>query len=83
MYDSYLTFSSLTAAQRGLELCRFSNIPVQLTRIPQELAVYGCGYGLNIPWSYCHRAAIELRISGCTFGHAFRKRLGAWEEVWL
>lgn len=81
MYDSYITFSSLTAAQRALSACRAVGILAELVRTPRELSFVGCGYALRLAGSAGLRAAMELRLSGIGFSHLFQFRAGRWEEV--
>ena len=84
MYDEYLTFRSLTAAQRGLAVCRERGLWVSLDRLPKVLSVRGCGYGLRMNGTDLTQAALALRLRGVNFEHAYRAGPGGRvEEVFV
>ena len=48
MRMDYITFRSITPAQRGERLLQKAGILCALTRTPRHLAQQGCGYSLRL-----------------------------------
>lgn len=71
-FDCYITFRSVTSAQRGAEALRAIGIQGTLIRTPAALAAQGCGYSLRIRGG-CERAAWELRRQGIAYTRIFRQ----------
>lgn len=55
----YITFRSVTFAQRGDKLLKGSGIRCSLQRTPRWMEEQGCGYALRI-WAKEIREAVEL-----------------------
>ena len=81
MYEEYLTFRSLTAAQRALEVFRREGFRAELTRTPAVLSTRGCGYGLRMNGVDLTRAALTLRLWGVYFEHGYRVSPGGRVEA--
>lgn len=62
---SYLTFRSLTEAQRGLEILHGQRIPASLVR---RTSGAGCGYGIRFRTQYLDRARAVLSNAGIPLG---------------
>ena len=48
MYDCYLTFRSITHAQKGSNLLTEAGIRHRMLRTPKTLSAQGCGYALML-----------------------------------
>ncbi len=48
MKDAWITFRSITPAQRGEELFRKAGISCRLQRTPAQMTDRGCSYGLRL-----------------------------------
>lgn len=55
----YITFRSVTFAQRGEKLLTKHNFRVSLLRTPRWMEEQGCGYALKV-WSRDLHRAVEL-----------------------
>ena len=55
----YITFRSVTFAQRGEKLLSRQNFRVSLLRTPQWMEEQGCGYALKL-WSKDLSGAVQL-----------------------
>ena len=57
----YVTFRSVTHAQRGEKLLRSEGTRCALMRTPRWMEVRGCGYALRLRWEDTERAVALLR----------------------
>ncbi len=55
----YITFRSVTFAQRGEKLLLRQNLRVNLMRTPRWMEEQGCGYALKL-WTRDIEAAVQL-----------------------
>lgn len=70
MNEYYLTFRSLTLAQRAsMELSR-QGIPSQFLRTPQSLSTTGCGYSVRVDQMHFHAAKAYLYRAGIRYDKA-------------
>jgi len=84
MFDRYLTFRSLTAAQRAHRALRRVGIPSRLERAPEGMSSLGCGYVLRLRERELIRAAELLRRQGIAFERLMlRGSSGSWEARML
>ena len=58
MSEYYITFQSLTAAQRAAFALTKEGISAQLIRTPKQLSTYGCSYAIRIPADAKQRAEL-------------------------
>ncbi len=72
MYDCYLTFRSITAAQRGAMVLERSGIRHQLARTPKKIAALGCGYSLLVRKADSAQAAAALRQASAPYSAVYR-----------
>ncbi len=63
----YITFRSITPAQRGEAALRQAGIRAELRRTPAGIAEKGCGYCLVVRPERGAQAAEVLRTSGVAF----------------
>ncbi len=61
MLDCYITFRSVTRAQRGARLLDSLGLDYQLQRTPKSIAAQGCGYALCVRSSEAPMALQALR----------------------
>lgn len=59
----YITFRSVTYAQRGEKLLSRQNLRVSLMRTPRWMEEQGCGYALKL-WTNDISAAVRLLREG-------------------
>lgn len=81
MYNCYIMFRSLTAAQRGLTVCQGAGIPARLTRTPVQASALGCSYALEISKTMLYRAAMELRLNNIQYSRVLCGSAFHWEEA--
>jgi len=82
MYDCYITFRSVTTAQRGEALLLRYGFRVHLRRAPKFLSVNGCGYALMVPCRDLSAAGMLLLREGVNFVKLYRPgQGGGLEEV--
>lgn len=80
MGNYYITFRSVTAAQRAQRLLEGAGYPAVLLRTPGVLAERGCGYSLRLKRP--EGAVALLTGAGLRYGKCyFRGQDGKWEEV--
>jgi hypothetical protein len=80
----YITFRSVTVAQRGEALLGLAGISCALQRTPRWMEEQGCGYCLNLKRKDLLNAVDILRSGGISFRKIYRQGEGdALEEVTL
>ena len=70
----YITFRSVTYAQRGEQVLRSAGIGSNLQRTPKWMQEQGCGYCLRLRLDQVQRAVEQLRQSGA--GRLWRRHGG-------
>jgi hypothetical protein len=83
MYECFITFRSITAAQRGEYVLRQVGIRAALVRTPKTISRNGCGYSLQVSDAYCVQAVQELRMQGAAVGKIYRQGPEGLQEVAL
>ena len=84
MYVYFITFRSVTIAQRGEGLLRKKGIPCQLLRTPRWMEEQGCGYSVRIRQQDAPGAVQLLRREGVAFRKLYlRRENGTMEEMSL
>jgi len=82
MNEAYITFRSVTYAQRGEALMKQAGVECILRRTPKALADRGCGYSLRIRPRDALAAVMLLRENSVSFGKVFSVRAdGKAEEM--
>ena len=82
MNEAYITFRSVTYAQRGEVLMKRAGVDCTLRRTPKALADRGCGYSLRIRARDALAAVSLLRENSVSFGKVFSVRAdGKAEEM--
>lgn len=74
MLTCYITFRSITYAQRGENLLRQAGIPCRLSRTPRWMEEQGCGYSLRLRCRDMEGAAELLRAGGVPFRKLYAVR---------
>ncbi|MBE6942770.1 MAG: DUF3343 domain-containing protein [Ruminococcaceae bacterium] len=78
----FITFNSLTAAQRAESILRRSTIRCSLQRSPRWMEEQGCGNGLRVDCEDLHKAVNILRGNRILYKRAYlRQEDGAMEEL--
>ena len=81
MKDCYITFRSVTAAQRGESVLRRAGVDVLLQRTPRWMEEQGCGYSLRIHRTNAGRSSGLLKNNGVLFRKIYiQMENGAFEE---
>ncbi len=80
----YVTFRSVTFAQRGESVLIRAGIPCSLQRTPKWMEAQGCGYCLRVPYLRGAEAAAALRREQVLYRRIYLKREnGTIEETAL
>lgn len=83
MNRDFITFRSITPAQRAQRLLRREGMETLLQRTPRSLEQAGCGYCLRLRPEHTGRAANLLQQEGVPFRRIFAVRDGQLEELTL
>lgn len=84
MHVYFITFRSVTPAQRGEAVLTGEGLRVSLLRTPRWMEERGCGYCLRLRCEDGARWIGLLRQKGIDFRRVYRQRSdGTMEEVWL
>jgi len=67
----YVTFRSITFAQRGQEVLRRGGISAALTRTPRQMEEQGCGYRLGIGGHRRDEAVALLQRAGISYSKIY------------
>lgn len=80
-WEIYVTFRSITHAQRGAGALLEVGIPCTMARTPQALAARGCGYSLRFLGDWTAAGRI-LTQQGIPYGKIYRQDpAGSFREV--
>lgn len=80
----YITFRSVTLAQRGEALLRRSGISCYLQRTPRWMEQRGCGYSLQVRREIAARCVQLFQENGITYSRIYEKYdEGSAQEVVL
>lgn len=71
MRMDFITFRSITPAQRGQRVLASAGIECTLQRTPKQLAQQGCGYCLRLRPGEVVRAVALLREHGLPFSKVY------------
>ena len=84
MNDCYITFRSVTPAQRGEGLLRRTGVDCKLQRTPRWMEEQGCGYSLRLHQKDAKNAGQILKNNGISYRKIYlQKENGAYEEMAL
>jgi len=83
MEYGYITFRSVTYAQRGERVLNGGGIHCKLQRTPRWMEEKGCGYCLRLSARYLQSGAALLRKAGVQFRKGYTQRGDELEEVVL
>ena len=82
MRSDYITFRSVTVAQRGERLLKSGGIDCMLQRTPRWMEERGCGYCLRIRPTEVAESLRRLKEGGVPFSKVYTRRPnGSVEEV--
>ena len=80
----YITFRSVTPAQRGEGILRRAGVDCTVQRTPRWMEEQGCGYSLRIRHAQAERCVALLRTEGVPFRKLYLLREnGKAEELEL
>ena len=80
MNISFITFRSVTVAQRGEEALRRIGIDCTLQRTPRWMQERGCGYCLRLRERDARAAAAQLRLNQIPISKIYRQDDGGRVE---
>ena len=83
MRMDYITFRSVTPAQRGQKLLQSAGIVTTLQRTPRWMAERGCGYCLRLRPEATVRAVAMLRENKLSFSKIYAGTDTGAEELTL
>ena len=72
----YITFRSVTYAQRGEKLMHREGLHCSLLRTPKWMEAQGCGYSLQLWTREAERAVALLRENGIPFRKVYVQQTG-------
>ncbi len=82
MNEIYVTFRSVTFAQRGESVLRRGGIEAGIQRTPRWMEERGCGYCLRLRGTKGARALRLLREAGVPYRKVYGKTdTGEWEAL--
>lgn len=67
----FVTFRSITFAQRGQEVLRRGGVSASLSRTPRWMEEKGCGYRLSVPEDKLHKATALLQGSSIAYSKVY------------
>ncbi len=67
----FVTFRSITFAQRGQEVLRRGGVPATLSRTPRQMEEQGCGYRLGISGDRLATATAMLQANGVSYSKVY------------
>ena len=79
----FVTFRSVTLAQRGERVLNRGKINCQLQRTPRWMEEQGCGYALRVREEDAVMAVQMLRDGGISFRKVYRQKGNTVEEAEL
>ena len=80
---NFITFRSVTPAQRGQRILQQAGISCSLQRTPRWMEERGCGYCLRLRQEDLQQALLLLRQGKLAFSKVYGGTDGAVEEVVL
>lgn len=83
MKTEFITFRSVTPAQRGQRVLQKAGVDVVLQRTPRFMEERGCGYCLRLRPADLHRAVEFLRRENVAFSKVYATVGGNLEERML
>ena len=83
MKTEFITFRSVTPAQRGQRVLQKAGVDVILQRTPRFMEERGCGYCLRLRPGDLHRAVELLRRENVAFSKVYTTVGGNLEERML
>lgn len=84
MRSDYITFRSVTVAQRGERLLKSGGIDCLLQRTPRWMEERGCGYCLRVRPTQVAESLARLKAGGIPYSKVYtRRENGAVEEMSL
>ena len=81
MYDCFITFRSITTAQRGEYVLKQCGIRSILQRTPKVISQRGCGYSLRVASNACAAAVQQLRQQQIPIGKIYCQDGESYQEV--
>ena len=82
MKNAFITFRSVTYAQRGERVLRKSGLGAQLQRTPKWMEEQGCGYCLRLAEGDLSAAVALLQASSVSFRRVYLNRAHGKLEEW-
>lgn len=81
MEMNFITFRSVTPAQRGQRILQQAGIACSLQRTPRWMEERGCGYCLRLRQAETQRAVALLRQANQPFSKVYSTKDGAGEAL--
>ena len=80
MRMDYITFRSITPAQRGQRMLQSAGIDCNLQRTPRWMEEKGCGYCLRLRTEQTQRAIVLLQENRMPFSKVYTDKDGNVQE---
>ena len=81
MNNYYITFRSITGAQKAVKILERAGISTAMQRTPKNMVTEGCGYAVKVREDKSAAAIRLLRSSGVNYGKLFIAADGGYREV--
>lgn len=82
MKNGFITFRSVTFAQRGESLLRRGGFSVQLQRTPRWMEEQGCGYCLRMAAGELEQAVRLMQANAVSYRKVYLRREDGKLEEW-
>ena len=80
----FITFRSVTPAQRAESILHHAGIECYLQRTPRWMEEQGCGYSLRLRYAYAAEAHFVLKEHSISYRKIYlRRENGSFEELRL
>jgi len=77
----YITFRSITGAQKAVKILERSGISISMQRTPKNMVTEGCGYAVKVKEDKAAAAVRLLKSSGVNYGKLFIATDSGYREV--
>lgn len=81
MNNYYITFRSITGAQKAVKILERAGISTSMQRTPKNMVTEGCGYAVKVREDKASASIMMLKSHGVNYGKLFVASDGGYREV--
>ncbi len=81
MNNYYITFRSITGAQKAVKILERAGVSTAMQRTPKNMVTEGCGYAVKVREDKAAASTMLLKSSGVNYGKLFIASGGEYREV--